>query len=87
MYRKNFLSGLSQRFNIHPLVLIDIDTPEQRTKLDIFDDALFSIMKLIYPDRSTDKIAYEQISFYVKRNLLITFQEGPQDAFEQIKSK
>ena len=44
-------------------------------------------MKFIYPDRSTQKISYEQISFYLKQNLLITFQEGPQDAFGQIKSK
>ena len=44
-------------------------------------------MKLIYPDRSTQKTCFEQISFYMKKNLLITFQEGPIDAFDHIKSK
>lgn len=87
MHNKALLSTISRRFQIHSLVILDISTHEQRTKLDVFEDALFTIMKLIYSDHSTQKTCFEQISFYMKKNLLITFQEGPKDAFDQIKSK
>ncbi|UJR37817.1 hypothetical protein I4U23_030507 [Adineta vaga] len=81
------LTSISRRFKIHPLVILDIETHEQRTKLDIFDDALFLVLKLIYPDRITQQTCIEQISFYLKENVLITFQEKPKDTFDQIKNK
>jgi Mg2+ and Co2+ transporter CorA len=67
--------------------MFDIENHGQRTKLDVFDDALFLVVKLIYPDRVTEKTRIEQISFYLKENILITFQEKPSDVFDQVKSK
>jgi magnesium transporter len=76
------------RYNIHPLVQTDVTTIEQRTKLDVLDDALFLVCKLMYRDMNgTGHIHTEQICFYLKENLLITFQETPKDLFDSIKSK
>jgi magnesium transporter len=82
----DLLSCLSRRFNIHPLVVADIETTEQRTKLDVFEDALFLVSKMIYPESIKKTTHVEQISFYLKENILITFQEKPNDIFEPIKS-
>ena len=84
---KNLLSSLSQRFKIHPLVVLDIQTAEQRTKLDVFEDAFFLVVKLIYTHPVTKKTQIEQISFYLKENILITFQERSKDIFDQVKSQ
>lgn len=81
------ISNFSQRFNIHPLVEADIETTEQRTKLDILEDAIFLVCKLIYPDIAQRITHCEQISFYMKKNILITFRETPNGIFEQVKSK
>ena len=83
----DLLSRLGRRFRIHPLVILDIEANEQRTKLDIFEDALFLVIKLIYPHPSTKKTCIEQISFYLKENILITFQETPKTLFDSVKSK
>ena len=80
------MSRIGHRFNIHPLVVSDIETTEQRTKLDVFEDALFLVGKMIYPDSAQPITHIEQISFYLKENILITFQEKPKDIFEAIKS-
>lgn len=62
-------------------------TTEQRTKLDVLDDALFLVCKFIYRDiNDPTHINIEQICFYLKENLLITLQETPKDLFESIKS-
>ena len=86
MHDHDLLTRLGQRFNIHPLVVADIETTEQRTKLDVFENALFLVAKMIYPDSIQQTSHIEQISFYVKENILITFQEKPKDIFEPIKS-
>ncbi|CAF3270577.1 unnamed protein product [Rotaria socialis] len=87
VHDKILLSNISRQFKIHPLVVLDIETNEQRTKLDIIDDALFLVVKLIYPDQISRKPRIEQISFYVKENTLITFQQNPNDIFERIKNR
>ncbi|CAF0723512.1 unnamed protein product [Adineta steineri] len=81
------LSSISRRFKIHSLVIADIATNDQRTKLDVFEDALFLIIKLINSNRDTQQISIEQISFYMKENILITFQEKSSDIFDSIKNK
>ncbi|CAF0925945.1 unnamed protein product [Adineta steineri] len=84
---KALLAGISERFKIHPLVVEDIETTEQRTKLDVFEDAFFLVLKLIYPTRGTDETSIDQICFYMKKNILITFQQKPQAVFDLIKSR
>jgi Mg2+ and Co2+ transporter CorA len=41
---------------------------------------------MIYPNTVQETTHIEQISFYLKENILITFQEKPKDIFEPIKS-
>ena len=77
---------LGRRFDLHPLVVADIETTEQRTKLDLFEDSLFLVGKMIYRDTNRSITCIEQISFFLKENTLITFQEKPKDSFEGIKS-
>ncbi|CAF0723504.1 unnamed protein product [Adineta steineri] len=81
------LTSISERFKIHPLVIADIETTEQRTKLDVFEDAFFLVLKLIYPTRGTDETSIDQICFYMKENILITFQQKPKEIFDPIKNR
>ncbi|CAF3272299.1 unnamed protein product [Rotaria sp. Silwood2] len=83
----DLITRLGRRFNIHPLVVVDIETTEQRAKLDVFEDTLFLVGKMIYPDSIQQITQIEQISFYLKENILITFQEKPKDIFESIKNR
>jgi magnesium transporter len=88
VHQHDIIAQLGNRYDIHALVQTDITTTEQRTKLDVLDDALFLVCKLIFRDIGrTGHTVIEQISFYLKENLLITFQETPKDLFDSIKSK
>ena len=87
MHDHDLLVRLGQHFDLHPLVVADIETTEQRTKLDVFEDALFLVGKMIYRDQVQSITCIEQISFYLKENILITFQEKSKDIFEPIKRK
>ena len=88
VHQHDIIGQLGNRYDIHALVQTDITTTEQRTKLDVLDDALFLVCKLIFRDIGrTGHTVIEQISFYLKENILITFQETPKDLFDSIKSK
>ncbi|UJR22753.1 hypothetical protein I4U23_025785 [Adineta vaga] len=82
------ITQLADRYDIHSLVQTDIKTTEQRTKLDVLDDALFLVCKVIFRDMAvTGETIIEQMSFYLKDNILITFQERPKDLFDSIKNR
>ncbi len=69
------------------MVQQDITTTEQRTKLDVLDDALFLVCKVMFHDmKHPGQTIIEQISFYLKGDILITFQETPKDLFDSLKS-
>ncbi|CAF1315499.1 unnamed protein product [Rotaria magnacalcarata] len=88
VHDQEIISQIGQRYDIHPLVQSDITTADQRTKLDVCDDALFLVCRLIYRDLyCTGKTVVQQISFYLKDDVLITFQESSKDLFDQIKHR
>jgi magnesium transporter len=66
------LQQLGRQFSLHPLALEDTINTHQRAKADDFHDVLFVVMRMV----QGPPLVTEQISFYVGRNFLITFQEG-----------
>ncbi|MBN1904904.1 MAG: magnesium/cobalt transporter CorA [Deltaproteobacteria bacterium] len=74
-------------FGIHPLVLEDILNTEQRTKLDDMDDYLFIVAKMFYFDSDDYRVRYEQISFIMLNNLILSFQEDIGDIFDPLRER
>jgi len=72
-------------FNIHPLTIEDILHIEQQPKVETFKDYKFISIKMIHNEN--DEFLFEQISLIIMKNVLITFQEIPQDPFDGIRKK
>ena len=81
------MEDLGQKFGLHTLLLADAMSSEQRTKMDVMDDALFLVMKMIYANNDKEEAIIEQVSFYLKSNVLISFQEKEEDVFEPIRNR
>lgn len=87
----NGLSGgavevVCRHFGIHSLTMEDILNTEHRPKMEMFDDVLFAIAKMIMlrPDGS---IEYEQVSLLLKGSTVITIQERPGDCFKPVRDR
>lgn len=87
----NGLSGglvedLCARLGVHPLVVEDILNVEHRPRVEAYDGYLFLITKMlsIHEDASLE---YEQVSFIVTENLVVTFQETPGDCFGPVRQR
>ena len=74
---------LGEIFGLHRLALEDVLNVHQRAKVDEFEDQLFIVSRMA---RFTDDIETEQVSFFLGRNFVLTFQEGrPWDCFDAIR--
>ncbi|MBN2564775.1 MAG: magnesium/cobalt transporter CorA [Candidatus Eisenbacteria bacterium] len=78
---------LGNRYGIHPLVLEDIVHTGQRPKFDDFGDYLFLVLNTLHRNEDTGEIQTEQISLILGANYVISFQEVPEDPFENVRDR
>lgn len=69
------ISTLCQQLHFHPLVIEDVLHTGQRPKLEVFDDYLFVVLKLLNKPKKHLTYQTEQFCLLVKKNLLMTFRE------------
>ncbi|HJR99303.1 MAG TPA: magnesium/cobalt transporter CorA [Flavobacterium sp.] len=74
-------------FEIDNFLLSDILNTSRRTKLEQSSTSLFFNIKSILPTENSDSINVEQISFLLKDNILISFQEKRSDFFTHIRER
>ena len=49
IHQVGLIEQIGSYFNIHPLVLEDIVNSEQRPKVDHYDEYLYVVLKMLYP--------------------------------------
>ncbi len=64
--------ALCKSFLIHPLAIEDIFHTVQRPKIDDFGDSLFVVLQMFHVET---EIISQQISLFVKNNVLVSFEE------------
>jgi len=80
-------SKLGDLLKIHPLILEDILDTSQKPKMDIYEKHLFILLKMISWDNIAKSIKFEQVSFLIFDNCLISFQEIKGDVFDKVRQR
>jgi magnesium transporter len=83
----DIINSIGTRFNLHPLVLEDILNTGQRPKLDDMEDYLFVVAKMVYYSSDENIMKFEQISFVLWENFVLTFQEDIGDVFDPVRER
>ena len=86
--RKADVETICTHYHIHPLIMEDILSVDQRPKMDEVDGILFCLLNMLYynPDKKT--VETEQISIVLGKNFVITLQEDAhRDVFDPIRTK
>lgn len=79
------VEDLQSHFALHALLVEDI-LNDQRPKAEEYDDYLFVTLKMLYRIQGTH-VDYEQISFVLGKNYLLTFQEKEGDLFDPFRER
>ncbi len=85
LHDRPIVQKLGKHFNLHPLLIEDVLSDHQ-PKAEEFDDYLFFTMKMLYRIQEK-KIEYEQISFVLGRDYLVSFQEKEGDLFGPLRDR
>ncbi len=80
-----FMEQMRDQFEIDPLAMEDIMNTGQRAKFDEFGDFAFITLKMLQFNETSKRVLSEQVSFVIKDQMLITFQEAPGDTFDAVR--
>lgn len=86
LHEVEVLEKIGKHYDIHPLIMEDILNTQQRPKIEIFDDYIFAVMKVITQDEEGN-INIEQLSLFLGENYVITFQESEGDIFDPVRER
>ena len=79
------IEKLQAHFSLHTLLVEDV-LNDQRPKAEEYEEYLFVTLKMLYRIDGAD-VDYEQISFVLGNNYLLTFQEKEGDLFDAFRER
>ncbi len=79
------IEKLGQMFHLHRLSLEDVVNVHQRAKVEQYADYLFIVVRTVAAGDA--RLETEQISLFLGKNWIITFQERPGDCFEPVRER
>lgn len=81
------LEKLAEHFDIHPLVIEDIFNVDHMPKVEDLENSLFVTLKNLTWDDTNSTIDSQQVSLFLGKNILITFEENDSNIFKPINER
>lgn len=80
------IKKIAKYYDLHHLITEDIPNINQRTKIDISQDHIFVVFKMLHYS-TNGKLTVEHISFVLGEQYLLSFQESEGDVFDIIRDR
>jgi magnesium transporter len=86
------LSGIAERFGLHPLAVEDAVHAHQRPKLERYDDMLFAVVKTVHYDDSlpggeAEVVETGEVMVFLGRNYVITVRHGEHGSLRSLRMR
>ena len=78
------LLKLGKLLGLHELALEDVVNVHQRAKVEPYEDHLYIVARMVEPG---ERAATEQVSLFLGRNFVLTFQERLGDCFDAVRQR
>jgi len=86
--RKADVEAVCSCFDIHPLIVEDILSINQRPKLDEAENSIFCLLNMLYFNEENSSVEQEQISIILAKDVVISFQEDAhRDVFTPLRER
>jgi magnesium transporter len=86
--RKSDVEMVCSCFDIHPLVIEDILSINQRPKAEETETTIFCLLNMLYYNEEKQAVEQEQISILLGKDFVISFQEDAhRDVFNPLRDK
>lgn len=82
------LERLQKVFSIHPVVVNNILDTNQRPKVEIMDDYVYLVFKMLTYNSQKQKVESEQVSMVLAEQFVLTFQQAVEgDTFASVRER
>lgn len=82
------IEAVGKYFKLHPLLLEDVMSPTQRSKLEDYKDYLFIVLRILHWIPSgTSSLEDCQLSLVVGKNFLISFSESEEEIIQIVRDR
>ncbi len=87
IHNPKVIAELGKRFKLHPLVMEDICSTDQRPKLEEYDDYLYLVIRMLWYNEKHRRVESEQLSLILGRGYVLSFQERAGDVFQGVRDR
>lgn len=81
------IEDILRHHQIGKMTIEDVLHIGQRAKVDFYNNYIYIVLMMLTYNEDLKDVHYEQVSFILKDNLLITLQEQEGDVFGQVRSR
>ncbi|MFT5584561.1 MAG: magnesium transporter [Cognaticolwellia sp.] len=78
---------IGKRFQIHPLSVEDVLNPEGRPKAEYYPNYIYVVLRMVTKDPNGDELDTEQVSLFLGKDFVLTFQERDGDVFGPVRQR
>ncbi|RME31356.1 MAG: magnesium and cobalt transport protein CorA [Candidatus Zixiibacteriota bacterium] len=79
------IEKIGTEFGLHPLTLEDIVHLNQRPKVEVYDNYVFVVIKMMRVVSGARELDIEQVSIVIGENFVLTFQEREGDVLDPLR--
>lgn len=87
VHQAEVIEAVGHAFNLHPLVMEDILSVDQRPKVEDYEGYLYLVMRVLRYDVTRREIQSEQLSLILGDRFVLSLQELPSDIFDGIRER
>lgn len=87
LHEVELLKSIGEQYQLHPLVLEDILSTDQRPKIEMYDEYMYIVSRMLSFSEETGQISDEQFSLILGPNFVLTFQEKKGDVFDPVRQR
>lgn len=87
LHDTKLIEHIGENYNLHPLIQEDIVNTTQRSKVEEYDDMLFTVIKEVTFNERLKQINVEQICFVLGKDFLLSFQEEEGDCYDIVRER
>ena len=82
------IEKIGKYYEIHPLTLEDLLHMEQLPKIEVFENYIFTTLKMLTFNEAKREVESEQVGIIMGKNFVISFQEGKEgDVFDPLRER
>ncbi len=81
------IQQIGELLQVEPFIIGDILNTSRRTRIEELGEVLFFSIKSVLPEEENGTVVTEQVSFLLKDNMIVSFQEKRNDYFSHIRER